>query len=298
MWKDLTLQQKAEIMKMSVANGVTDINDIRALYDGQVRHEFKGGGYKSSQSIRKRISDWEGSSMYAPAPDTGKVNRPFSAEERDFWRVIPNDIKPHLTQEMTDALFSTSYNIGAGNFKKRVVPNLIKVFRDGTGTLEDITNSMYGTRDKEPKMKGLRTRRATERNLFATAFNKQYGNPTISAYHKMYGKPDLSISNDILYNPAQELVWQPVEEQKTPNPIQQYSDYLINNYANMTLPQVKVAPTTPIEERVQIPNSLPDITPFLSYLPDQQEGTPRRVATPTYEAPIIDFNQPYVLFGR
>ena len=43
MWKDLTLKQKAEIMKMSVANGVTDINDIQQLYDGLVGHRFDGG---------------------------------------------------------------------------------------------------------------------------------------------------------------------------------------------------------------------------------------------------------------
>lgn len=44
MWKDLTLEQKAEIMKMSVANGVTDINDIQQLYDGSVGHRFDDAG--------------------------------------------------------------------------------------------------------------------------------------------------------------------------------------------------------------------------------------------------------------
>lgn len=44
MWKDLTLQQKAEIMKMSVANGVTDINDIQQLYDDSVGHRFDDAG--------------------------------------------------------------------------------------------------------------------------------------------------------------------------------------------------------------------------------------------------------------
>jgi hypothetical protein len=121
--------------------------------------------------------------MYKPAPDTGKVNRSFSAEERDFWNSIPDDVKPYLTQEMADALFSTSYNIGAGNFKKRVVPKLRSVLVNGKGTVADITNAMYGTRDSEPKMKGLRTRRAKERQLFAEAYEKAYGhmgNPSVS----------------------------------------------------------------------------------------------------------------------
>ena len=44
MWKDLTLKEKAEIMKMSVANGVTDINDIQQLYDGSTEHLYKNAG--------------------------------------------------------------------------------------------------------------------------------------------------------------------------------------------------------------------------------------------------------------
>lgn len=36
MWEDLTLKQKAEIMKMSVAGGVTDIDSIRKLYNDSI----------------------------------------------------------------------------------------------------------------------------------------------------------------------------------------------------------------------------------------------------------------------
>ena len=151
---------------------------------------FAKGGYTSSPAIRSQIASWEGSSMYKPAPDTGKVNRSFSAEERDFWNSIPDDVKPYLTQEMADALFSTSYNIGAGNFKKRVVPKLRSVLVNGKGTVADITNAMYGTRDREPKMKGLRTRRAKERQLFAEAYDKAYGhmgNPSVSEVQPYMG---------------------------------------------------------------------------------------------------------------
>lgn len=33
MWKDLTMSQKAEVMKMASANGIYDLNSIRSLYD-------------------------------------------------------------------------------------------------------------------------------------------------------------------------------------------------------------------------------------------------------------------------
>lgn len=124
--------------------------------------------YSPSKSIRKRISDWEGRSMHSPAPDTGRVNRSFEAEAADFLRVTPQEVIDSLPPEALDAVFSTSYNIGAGNYKKRVVPNLVRLV-NGEGTVEDVTNSMYGTNDK--KYRGLRTRRATERQLFSDAYN-------------------------------------------------------------------------------------------------------------------------------
>ena len=52
MWKDLTLQQKAKIMQMSVANGVTDINDIQQLYDDSIYAEG-GHLYKNAGSLDK-----------------------------------------------------------------------------------------------------------------------------------------------------------------------------------------------------------------------------------------------------
>jgi len=55
MWKDLTLKEKAEIMKMSVANGVTDINDIQELYDDSIYAEG-GHLYKSAGPLDKSKS--------------------------------------------------------------------------------------------------------------------------------------------------------------------------------------------------------------------------------------------------
>lgn len=191
---------------------------------GPLGNTYKGNGsksqkmsrWRSSDSIRKRISDWEGASMHSPAPDTGKVNRPFEDEDTAFWNTIPSDIRGKLTQEMADALFSTSYNIGSGNFKRRVVPNLVKLF-NGEGTLADVQNSMYGTRDYEPKMSGLRRRRAWERNAFGDAYTKAYGNTS-----KVVKTPVLTIpSRGTQYNPIElpEMVVTPAETSVNPNPI-------------------------------------------------------------------------------
>lgn len=121
-------------------------------------------------------------------------------------------------------------------------------------------------------------------------------NSTISAYHKMYGKPDLSISNDVLYNPAQELKWTNITPtiQQTP----WYNNVNSNLVTNDFTPQVKPITPAPIEERFPI-EDLPDIAPLLSsILPDQRMPSYQQVTVPTYQSPIINFDEPYLLFGK
>lgn len=85
MWEDLTLKQKAEIMKMSVAGGVTDIDSIRRLYNDSIidnsnegnigmggssatlnnpirptEHRFDNGGVKQSYNPVSMIESFEG----------------------------------------------------------------------------------------------------------------------------------------------------------------------------------------------------------------------------------------------
>lgn len=138
---------------------------------GKNNNKKSTSGYVPSIGIRKRISDWEGASMYSPAPDTGKVNRSFEEEARDFYAAIPHDVRSQMSQDELDALFSTSYNIGSGNFRKRVVPNLINLYRNRTGNVNDVTRSMYGTNDT--KYRGLLNRRETERQMFRDAYNSR-----------------------------------------------------------------------------------------------------------------------------
>ena len=63
-------------------------------------------------------------------------------------------------QELADSLYSYSYNVGAGNFKRRVVPALQRYYA-GNGSIEDIQESMWASGDK--KLRGLQRRRAEER---------------------------------------------------------------------------------------------------------------------------------------
>ena len=63
-------------------------------------------------------------------------------------------------------------------------------------------------------------------------------------------------------------------------------------------PQVKPITPVPIEERFPI-EELPDIAPLLSsILPDQRMPGYQQVTVPTYQSPVINFDEPYLLFGR
>ena len=127
-------------------------------------NEFAKGGYIPSASIKKRISNWEGSSM--------KTNRSFEAEAKDFNRVIPEEVRSKLSPKQLDALYSYGYNVGMGNLKERVVPTLT-AYTKGKASKEDVQRSMWAKRDNE--LKGLTTRRNAEREMFggnySTTFN-------------------------------------------------------------------------------------------------------------------------------
>lgn len=149
-WDSLSMADKAEMISVAVANGITTLPEIRSAYN-----EFAKGGYIPSASIKKRISNWEGSSM--------KTNRSFEAEAKDFNRVIPEEIRSKLSHQQLDALYSYGYNVGMGNLKERVVPTLT-AYTKGKASKEDVQRSMWAKRDNE--LRGLTTRRNTEREMF------------------------------------------------------------------------------------------------------------------------------------
>lgn len=149
-WNELSLKDKADYIKESVNNGIYNLSDIRNRYN-----MYANGGYKPSESIKKRITNWEGSSM--------RTNRSFQAEANDFNRVIPSSIRSKLSQQQLDALYSYGYNVGMGNLKKRVLPILTN-YVQGKASNEDVQKSMWASKDNE--LRGLTTRRNIERSLF------------------------------------------------------------------------------------------------------------------------------------
>lgn len=131
--------------------------------------KFRNGGWRSSNKVRSRIAKMEGSSM--------RTNRSFDLEDRDFYNAIPKEVRRSLSQDALDNLYSYSYNVGAGNFKKRVVPFLINLSR-GKATANDVAKSMWASKDS--KLKGLRNRRKIEREGFINAYNKNKFNKNIT----------------------------------------------------------------------------------------------------------------------
>ena len=124
--------------------------------------------YVPSNSIKQQIIKWEGSSM--------RTNRSFELEAKDFENALKQaGILQLMTQDELDPLFSLSYNIGIGNFKKRVLPSLIKLYT-GSGKVEDVTKNMYEKKDSDPKLPGLKTRRNKEKKLFVQAYEKNHKN--------------------------------------------------------------------------------------------------------------------------
>ena len=169
-WNELSLKDKADYIKESVNNGIYNLSDIRNRYN-----MYANGGYKPSESIKKRITNWEGSSM--------RTNRSFQAEANDFNRVIPSSIRSKLSQQQLDALYSYGYNVGMGNLKKRVLPTLTN-YVQGKASNEDVQKSMWASKDNE--LRGLTTRRNTERSLFGgkyqTVFTGTGGTPNNYGY--------------------------------------------------------------------------------------------------------------------
>lgn len=272
MWKDLNIEQRSDLIKLGVQNGIKDLGAIKRLYNQQanggfpewkhrlkaynnidvdndnshnymdyfnnnpeeawslVTHEgnkYSKGGFKSSQSIRDRIAKWEGTSM--------KTNRAFELEDRDFYNAIPSDVRSKMSQDELDALYSYSYNVGAGNFKKRVVPQLVSLY-SGAGNVENVQNSMWASRDRE--LRGLAKRRNVEKQLFANAYNKSRG--------QSKGQSKVEPLLPPVTNP--ESIITPLQETNIDNP--QYSSVI--NWQSMPLPTINKEPSLPEREDIDL----------------------------------------------
>lgn len=157
-WNSLSMKDKAEMMRVAIANGITTLPEIREAYN-----KFAEGGYKPSSSIKRNIANWEGSSM--------KTNRSFEEEAEDFNRVIPAEVRSKLTSQQLDGLYSYGYNVGMGNLKKRVLPTLT-AYTQGRATKEDVQRSMWASKDNE--LRGLTNRRNWERQMFGGNYKSTF----------------------------------------------------------------------------------------------------------------------------
>lgn len=179
MWKDLSMGEKAALIKIAVDSGIHSIDDIVNTYNS-----YAEGGYKPSSRIKKQISNWEGSSM--------KTNRSFEAEAKDFNAALPKGATNKLTQEQLDGLYSYSYNVGAGNFRKRVNPVLTR-YLAGQATIQDVQRSMWASKDSQ--LRGLAKRRNAERAMLGSYTPMDFGplsNTTtmmINQYLPSYNEP-------------------------------------------------------------------------------------------------------------
>ena len=179
MWKDLSMGERAALIKIAVDSGIHSIDDIVNTYNS-----YANGGYKPSSRIKKQISDWEGSSM--------KTNRSFEAEARDFNASLPKGATSKLSQTQLDGLYSYSYNVGAGNFRKRVNPVLTR-YLAGQATIQDVQNSMWASKDSQ--LRGLAKRRNAERAMLGSYTPMDFGpisNTTtmmINQYLPSYNEP-------------------------------------------------------------------------------------------------------------
>lgn len=187
-WNELSLKDKADYIKESVNNGIYNLSDIRNRYN-----IYAEGGYKPSESIKKRITNWEGSSM--------RTNRSFQAEANDFNRVIPASIRSKLSQQQLDALYSYGYNVGMGNLKKRVLPTLNN-YVQGKASNEDVQKSMWASKDNE--LRGLTTRRNAERSLFGGKYQTVYTGTGGTPHNYGYtAKSNINTNANTRVNPYQ-----------------------------------------------------------------------------------------------
>lgn len=109
---------------------------------------------------------WEGSSM--------KTNNSFENEAYYFNKYLKQaGILDQMSQDELDGLFSLSYNIGSTLFKNRTIPYLVKLY-NGTGSVEDVLNHMYGDQDSRPHLvKGIAKRRKYEKDLFVKGYKNR-----------------------------------------------------------------------------------------------------------------------------
>lgn len=206
--------------------------------------KFRNGGWRSSNKVRSRIAKMEGSSM--------RTNRSFDLEDRDFYNAIPKEVRKGLSQEALDNLYSYSYNVGAGNFKKRVVPSLINLSR-GKATANDVAKSMWASKDS--KLKGLRNRRKIEREGFINAYNKNKFNKNITPEPIVATKDNTTVVKPVVTTPQTPMIdlQQRIADknnQAKEEYANEYNQYVINKGMELMQPKKRYNSTFALGGRI------------------------------------------------
>ena len=206
--------------------------------------KFRNGGWRSSNKIRSRIAKMEGSSM--------RTNRSFDLEDRDFYNAIPKEVRKGLSQDALDNLYSYSYNVGAGNFKKRVVPSLINLSR-GKATANDVAKSMWASKDS--KLKGLRNRRKIEREGFINAYNKNKFNKNITPEPIVATKDNTTVVKPVVTTPQTPIIdlQQRIADknnQAKEEYANEYNQYVINKGMELMQPKKRYNSTFALGGRI------------------------------------------------
>ena len=209
--------------------------------------QYKIGGqakWHSSNKVRSRIAKMEGSSM--------RTNRSFDLEDRDFYNAIPKEVRESLSQDALDNLYSYSYNVGAGNFKKRVVPSLINLSR-GKATANDVAKSMWASKDS--KLKGLRNRRKIEREGFINAYNKNKFNKNITPEPIVATKDNTTVVKPVVTTPQNHIMdlQQRIADknnQAKEEYANEYNQYVINKGMELMQPKKRYNSTFALGGRI------------------------------------------------
>lgn len=229
--------------KMQVYKLDKNTKRVRLLKPSQ----YKIGGqakWRSSNKVRSRIAKMEGSSM--------KTNRSFDLEDRDFYNAIPKEVRESLSQDALDNLYSYSYNVGAGNFKKRVVPSLINLSR-GKATANDVAKSMWASKDS--KLKGLRNRRKIEREGFINAYNKNKFNKNITPKTIVAPKDNTIVVKPVITTPQNSIMdlQQRIADknnQAKEEYANEYNQYVINKGMELMQPKKRYNSTFALGGRI------------------------------------------------
>lgn len=210
-------------------------------------NQYKIGGqakWHSSNKVRSRIAKMEGSSM--------RTNRSFDLEDKDFYNAIPKEVRKGLSQDALDNLYSYSYNVGAGNFKKRVVPSLINLSR-GKASANDVAKSMWASKDS--KLKGLKNRRRIEREGFINAYNKNKFNKNITPEPIVTPKDNTTVVKPVVTTPQTPMIdlQQRIADKNNQTKEEyanEYNQYVINKGMELMQPKKRYNSTFALGGRI------------------------------------------------